>query len=246
MELPGIEAGLPRKIGSAQVAGFLHWVENYTLSQGYSGFPPFLSLFQLASRSFGGILSSQHFPITHLESPMKLTKTKLAAASFGAALTTLHAAPELNADIVDLTFSPGSVAWSLTAVQPVVIDQLGFGFSQWNDSIGKTVSDGALSSVLSVAYGDVLTSGFNGFSSVIFTESQTGTVFVGFVAGGNRGWFSANLGGFGNAITFLDGQFGDEGEDVTVGGTPVPEPSGIGLAALAVGAVALRRRRKIS
>ena len=78
---------------------------------------------------------------------MKLTKTKLAVASFGAALTTLHAAPELNADIVDLTFSPGSVAWSLTAVQPVVIDQLGFGFSQWNDSIGKTVSDGALSSV---------------------------------------------------------------------------------------------------
>ena len=175
---------------------------------------------------------------------MKFTKTKLAAASFGAALTTLHAAPELNADIVDLTFSPGSVAFGVQ--QNIVIDQLGFGFSQWNDSVGKTLTADDLSSVLSVAYGDVLTSGFAGFSTTFFSTAATGTVFVGFVAGGNRGWFSANLGGFGNAITFLDGQFGDEGEDVTVGGTPVPEPSGIGLAALAVGAVALRRRRKIS
>ena len=182
-----------------------------------------------------------------LESPMKLTKTKLAAASFGAALTTLHAAPELNADIVDLTFSPGSVGWSLGSIQNVVIDQLGFGFSQWNDSIGKTVSGGALSSVLSVAYGDVLTSGFSGGGAVVFTESQTGTVFVGFVANGFRGWFSLELGGFGNPITYLDGEFGDEGEDVTVGGTAeIPEPSGFGLAALAMGAVALRRRRKVA
>ena len=179
-----------------------------------------------------------------LESPMKLTKTKLAVASFGAALTTLHAAPELNADIVDLTFSPGSVAFG--GQQNIVIDQLGFGFSQWNDSIGKTLTAVDLVSVLEVQYGDVLTSGFAGFSSTFFSTAATGTVYIGFVVNGNRGWFSANLGGAGNAITYLDGQFGDEGEDVTVGGTPVPEPTGFGLSALAMGAVALRRRRKVA
>ena len=36
---------------------------------------------------------------------MKLTKTKLAAASFGAAMTSLYSAPELNAQLVDLSFT---------------------------------------------------------------------------------------------------------------------------------------------
>jgi len=37
---------------------------------------------------------------------MKITKTKLAAASFGAALTSMYSAPELSAQVVDLSFTP--------------------------------------------------------------------------------------------------------------------------------------------
>ena len=40
---------------------------------------------------------------------MKITKTKYAAASFGAAMTSLYAAPELNAQLADLSFSPNTV-----------------------------------------------------------------------------------------------------------------------------------------
>ena len=45
---------------------------------------------------------------------MKLTKTKLAAASFGAAMTSLYSAPELNAQLVDLSFSPSTVGFANT------------------------------------------------------------------------------------------------------------------------------------
>ena len=40
---------------------------------------------------------------------MKITKTKFAAATFGAALTSLYSAPELNAQLIELNFSPGSL-----------------------------------------------------------------------------------------------------------------------------------------
>ena len=45
----------------------------------------------------------------------KIAKT--AAATFGAALATLNCAPELQADIVDLTFSPGSVPFNSTSTK---------------------------------------------------------------------------------------------------------------------------------
>ena len=42
---------------------------------------------------------------------MSRTKTiTTTAATFGAALTSLYAAPELHADITDLTFDPSTVA----------------------------------------------------------------------------------------------------------------------------------------
>ena len=73
----------------------------------------------------------------------------------------------------------------------------------------------------------------------------TGTAYFGFFFQGNVGWFSANLGS-GGAITYLDGEFGTAGESVTVGGTDaIPEPATFGaLAALALGAAGIRRRRK--
>ena len=44
---------------------------------------------------------------------MKITKTKIAAASFGAALTSMYSTPELSAQVADLSFTP-SIAPFLT------------------------------------------------------------------------------------------------------------------------------------
>lgn len=175
---------------------------------------------------------------------MKLTKTKVAAASFGAALSSLYAAPELNADVVDLTFTPGSVGWSVGSAVAVSIDQVGAAFTQWNDSIGKTVAAGALSSIAVVSFSQSLSAGtFSGTSGAIgFAGSATGSAFFGFRSGGNVGWFSLDFGGLGGAVSYTGGQYGNAGESVHVGG--IPEPTSLGIAALAMGAAGLRRRRK--
>ena len=176
-------------------------------------------------------------------------KIASAAATFGAALTTLYAAPELQADIVDLTFTPGAIGTSTGGPQTVTINSVGGDlvgvFSQWNDSIGKTLNTGGLTSVGTVAFSQSLDAGtFVGAGVIPFGVSSTGTAYVGFRAGGNVGWFSLNLGGLLGNITFLEGEFGADGETVTVGGT-IPEPtSGTALAALALGAIGVRRNRK--
>ena len=58
---------------------------------------------------------------------------------------------------------------------------------------------------------------------------------------GDAGFFRVDLGQPGGPITFLDGQLAIGSSSITI---PVPEPSSVGLTALALGAVGLRRRRK--
>lgn len=118
-------------------------------------------------------------------------------------------------------------------------------FPVWNSNSYKSFAlGGQLSSWATAGAGDVLnTTNFAGNSSSIYrTANATGTVYVGFKVDGNVGWFSANLGGSGGAVTFNGGQFGNAGESVGVG-VAVPEPSAFGLSLLALGAVGLRRRR---
>lgn len=182
-----------------------------------------------------------------------ITKRKFAttaAATFGAALTTLYAAPELQADVVDLTFTPGSIGTDFTTPQAVGVGTTGGGsvgtFFQWNDSIGKTLIGSGIGSVGIVQYSQTLNvSTFFGASAIPFTASSAGTQYVGFrTFAGNVGWFSVDLGGFLGNITYIDGEYGSAGESVHVGGT-VPEPtSGVALAALALGAIGVRRNRK--
>ena len=211
---------------------------------------------------------------------MKITKTKLAATTFGAALTSLYSAPELNAQIIELTtFSPDTVAFNnvplsqSTQAVRVVLDQAIPVFNTFNGgtfvsdpidvtvanaldaggfSLGKSFAGGFLSEFGSVQVGDTLTDDFfdgddfNDVPVLAFSQSATGTRYIAFVANGTTGYFSVDLGGFEGDIEFTGGEFTTTGDTIVVGPetAPVPEPSSVGLAALALGAVGLRRRRK--
>ena len=198
---------------------------------------------------------------------MKITKTKFAAATFGAALTSLYSAPELNGQIIGINFTPDTVPFSqgpasyalLTPVEltnvvsgsydiPGVANAAVGVFN--NDTYGVsilanflTVFDGGIQGLAVAQPGDFFTGG--AANVLVFDESQTGIRYIGFVAGGSVGWFSIDIGDAprdGSELVFTGGEFLVGGGDgITVG---VPEPSSAGLAALALGPIGLRRRRK--
>jgi hypothetical protein len=196
-------------------------------------------------------------PLSWLYFPfVGVVKDKITAtAGFGAAMASVYTAPELLADIIDLNFNPGTVAYGLAA--EVKVDIVGTtggavgAFRQWNDIRGKDFAlnapnDSLFASWKKVAAGDeLMTATFVGINPFLsFGANATGTVYVGFkTKSKNVGWFGANLGGTGSSVTYTGGQFGSAYESVTVGATAVPEPSAFGLSLLALGVVGLRRRR---
>lgn len=186
----------------------------------------------------------------------KKSITATTAASFGAAAAALYAAPEIQADVVGLSFSPTSAPWtSASTLRSIGISSTGGafvgGFSQWNDSVGKSFSfNGEFASWALAGTGDVInTSDFTGTSSgFYFTTGATGTIYIAFRAnaanGGGVGWFGVQLGGTQGDIIYNagnGGQYGTAGESLTVG-QAVPAPGG--LLALAMGATGLRGRRR--
>ena len=181
----------------------------------------------------------------------KIAKT--AAATFGAAMATLNCAPELQADIVDLTFSPGTVPFNSQVF--IYINEVGASFAQWNDSVGQSISAGIvgtatfLDGVRPVQYSQSLAASTFpnvGYGGIGLAPFGSGTAYFGFHFLGNVGWFAADLGNGnpGDPITYLGGQYGTLGETVHVGLTQIPEPSCAALAALALGAAGVRRRKK--
>ena len=187
---------------------------------------------------------------------------KKAAIGFGAAAASIYAAPELSASIVTLNFNPSSVAYdgSISNHVSVTVTSAGGndigGWMQFNDSVGKTLWwDSGFASWTQVNAGDVLnTSNFTGTTSgIYFSPGQGGTVYVGFRAtaanGGGVGWFGMDLGGPSGDIVFNageGGQYGNQGESVTVGESRVvPElGSAYGVGLLAMGAIGIGRRRR--
>ena len=190
-----------------------------------------------------------------------ITASKM-TAGFGAAAAALYAAPEVQADVVNLVFTPDQgVFTTASSLRSVSINSTGGadvgGFSQWNESIGKSFSfnGGFASWAIAAAGQEIGTTNFSGTSSgFYFTFDATGTIYLAFRAtaanGGGIGWFGVNLGGGEGDIVYNagnGGQYGNGGESLVVGaGTPDPPavPGLGGLAALALGATGLRGRRQ--
>ena len=175
-------------------------------------------------------------------------KLTTVASTFGAALAAGFVAPELQADIVAVNFTPGSLAFGPGASTNVSMGTTGGNigtFSQWNDSIGKTLNFNSpgMASWAIVSYSQTLANAtFAGVAGNIgFTTGAAGSVYIGFrTTAGNVGWFQMDLGGAGGTIVWGPGGYGNAGEDVHVGTIPAPA----GLAVLAIGAVGIRRNRK--
>ena len=165
--------------------------------------------------------------------PVRLATT---SSVFSAALAAMLVAPELQADVVSLTFNPGSVPFGSVGFisMPEVTN---IAFLQLNDSFRPMLVIG-LSSIAVVQLSQTLSPNtFFGSSVIVFTATSSGTQYVGFRFGNNVGWFSFSVAGLGTDIHYLEGRYGNAGESVHV-----PAPGALAL--LALGAVGVRRKRK--
>ena len=159
----------------------------------------------------------------------------------------------MQADVIELTISPGSVASTTYVTVRAGSSTIGI-FEQYNDSVGKTMvlssGSAAFDSWRFANAGDVLNYstlvGGTGYETVL--PSDDALRYIAFRSGSGVGWFSVDFGGPGAAIVYLTdgGQWGSAGESLTVGAsTSGPAVPGLGgLAALAIGAGGLRGRRQ--
>ena len=161
---------------------------------------------------------------------MKITKTKFAAATFGAALTSLYAAPELAAQDINsefdgpLTFSPNTVPFSFgtnfpdgfysTGIEVTVVGLTSnFGYGNpvvWDVLNNGNYGFGAVGASLSqeVFPGDLWTGADGGgFPFASIGPGSTGIHTVGFVQNGGVGFYRVDLGPVPNSTaTLLGGQ----------------------------------------
>ena len=172
-----------------------------------------------------------------------VSKKKIAttAATFGAAMTAMYAAPELQAQIVDVTWEGGAASATNPfflgsgSAQPFKMDQVtgasSVDFVQWNDTYGgtgRTVNVGPaaggtvnIGSATAVALGQSIDPNtFVGDSNFgLSTFDGSGSAYVAFrTLGGNVGWFRMDY-TIGGSIIYSDGEFATNGETVVVGGT---------------------------
>jgi hypothetical protein len=185
------------------------------------------------------------------------SKKKLAAASvatFGAAMSTMYLAPSAQADIVDLFPSPGSVAYGGGGYVGIIPGGATYDWFQWNDGIGKTfypIGDLAGINLSLLGYSNYITNGAVFYSGIGAGPSLSGTYTFGFLTtAGQVGWIKVNFGGAGGPVTYLAAAYETDvgtGIHIGTGASAIPEPSSfaaLGLGALALGAVGVRRMRK--
>ncbi|MFN5436096.1 MAG: PEP-CTERM sorting domain-containing protein, partial [Planctomyces sp.] len=201
---------------------------------------------------------------------MTVTSVKISLASMGvcAGLGAFGEA-ELEADVISLGASPSTISYSPGDQGPgdqgsptlVSLTPLGGTFGQYNDSVvhGKGFANQGGFAWANVAQGQRIDKNIVFTGSLIIAPTSFGERLFAFKQGSHYGWIKENLGGSGVDITFISGAYND-GTDLNNdfiiagtlsgggggGGVALPEPGTtglMGLAALAAGATAIRRRR---
>ena len=191
---------------------------------------------------------------------MTVTSVKISLASMGvcAGLGAFGEA-ELEADVISLGASPSTISYRTGSRSPtsVSLTPLGGTFRQYNDSFhSKFIANYGGFSWARVAQGQRIDKNIVFRGSYGIGSTAVGEELFAFKQGNHYGWIKENLGGFAGAITFISGAYND-GTDLNNdfiiagtlnggGGVAVPEPGTtglMGLAALAAGATAIRRRR---
>ena len=183
-------------------------------------------------------------------------KTLKVSSGFAAAMAAVGGCQYAEATIVAVNVSP-NITFPNTGTNFFVTWAGGGGtWFGYNDGVGKTMYG---SNVLKVFSSGVTINATNigGATALSISPSKTGTEIIGFKTTGNLlGWFKVNWGGSGGDVIFSSGFINTVANGTIVaggntegggGGTTVPEPSSaalLGLGGLAMGAVALRRRRQ--
>jgi hypothetical protein len=186
---------------------------------------------------------------------------KAAVTTFGAALTSLNIAPQLEAAIVDLSgnFDPTSVSTSTSDAIDFIPDLAGPDFFQYNDftssstststtrngtntftntnTIGKRLLAFYPANIVGVnlkSANEIISAGSSFTATLNFSSSASGTVTIGFkTAGNNVGWWQMDLGGYEGEVVFLAAAWNNAGGPILAGTLSVPEPTSAALAGLA-------------
>jgi len=173
-------------------------------------------------------------------------------STFGAALSGLFlaGAPAVDAVEVNLTFTPGSLAYGaagtfgIAATTGAAVGSL-FQFNGVGGPKGLGTAGAGIQFLKPVSYGNTINTGTFFANYLPYGGSAFGTRILAFETVNDQvGWIRLDLGGAGNPISYLDGVWNDTPGASIIAGKPIPEPSTTALAALAALAMGARRRRK--
>jgi MYXO-CTERM domain-containing protein len=176
---------------------------------------------------------------------------EVSIAGYGAALSTLVLAANVEATIVVLTPTPGSQPFSASTVVELGLDGGFPDFWQFNTSVGKSLVGSSsyydIQGFRPAPFGSTISAGQTFTSYLSIAPSASGTATFGFLTHQNQvGWLQMNLGGVGGDIVYLAAAF-QSTPGVSIKSGDVPEPDTLamaGLGLLAMGAAGVRRRRR--
>lgn len=171
----------------------------------------------------------------------------ITVAGFGAALSVLTVAPDVNAAVTPLTVTPATVPYAGYAGY---VDVIGADFTGqlyvFNDPTGQTLGTApGIYGFRLADYGDRISAGQSFYFGPYLSP---GTQTFAFLTDDSRvGWIQIQFAAVGDPITFADAAFNAHGGAILAGTQVVPVPAALPLmatAVLALGAAGVRETRR--